>query len=218
MSKLYKHYKNKPYKYLGEVRHSETLEELVLYETRYVNDLGTVWVRPKKMFFEEVQIDGVLQPRFKNIKVQYQIFNSLSSQDKDEILVLLDKVFGGYSPSKLDSTLANRSEILYVSARVKDQFVGFKLGYTYNEERFYSWLGAVDPEYRGVGVGQDLMRQQHQWCQKKGFHIIETRTKNKWQDMLILNIKNGFEIIGTYTNKNGETKIIMEKKLAHILK
>lgn len=38
--KLYRHYKNKPYKYLGPVRHSETLENLVLYESLYENELG----------------------------------------------------------------------------------------------------------------------------------------------------------------------------------
>ena len=40
--KLYHHYKNKPYTYLGLARHSETLEEMVIYETRYENDRGKV--------------------------------------------------------------------------------------------------------------------------------------------------------------------------------
>lgn len=62
---LYQHYKGMLYKVLGEVRHSETLEELVLYECQYENDLGKVWVRPKKMFLEEIIIDGKLTPRFK---------------------------------------------------------------------------------------------------------------------------------------------------------
>lgn len=42
---------------------------------------------------------------------------------------------------------------------------------------------------------------------------VQTKTKNKWRDMLILNIKNGFDIIGTYTDDSGEPKIILEKKL-----
>lgn len=61
---FYRHYKNKPYKAIGIVRHSETLEEMALYEALYPNDLGLVWVRPLKMFLSDVEIGGVLQPRF----------------------------------------------------------------------------------------------------------------------------------------------------------
>jgi hypothetical protein len=65
---LYEHYKKKPYRVLGTVKHSETLEDLVLYEALYENKLGKLWVRPLKMFLENVTVDGVEQPRFKFIK------------------------------------------------------------------------------------------------------------------------------------------------------
>ncbi|MBY0385461.1 DUF1653 domain-containing protein [bacterium] len=61
----YQHYKGALYKVHGVVRHSETLEELVMYEALYKNDLGQLWVRPLKMFFESVEVDGKQQPRFK---------------------------------------------------------------------------------------------------------------------------------------------------------
>ena len=59
---IYQHYKGQKYKLIEVVRHSETLEELVLYEALYKNDLGNFWVRPKKMFFEKLP-DGT--PRFR---------------------------------------------------------------------------------------------------------------------------------------------------------
>ncbi len=62
---IYQHYKGPKYKLLNIVRHSETLEELVLYETLYENELGKLWVRPKSMFFERVE-PGV--PRFKFVQ------------------------------------------------------------------------------------------------------------------------------------------------------
>ena len=58
----YTHYKGLPYEVLGVVRHSETLEPLVLYRAEY-GERG-LWVRPFAMFTEEVVIDGVQQPRF----------------------------------------------------------------------------------------------------------------------------------------------------------
>jgi hypothetical protein len=52
------------YKVLGLVKHSETLEDLVLYEALYENPHGKLWVRPKEMFFEEVEREGRKFPRF----------------------------------------------------------------------------------------------------------------------------------------------------------
>ena len=58
----YMHYKGLRYEVLGVVRHSETLEPLVLYRAEY-GERG-LWVRPFAMFTEAVVIDGVKQPRF----------------------------------------------------------------------------------------------------------------------------------------------------------
>lgn len=61
---IYQHFKGKKYRLLNVVKHSETLEELVLYEALYENAEGKLWVRPKSMFFEEVTRDGKTFPRF----------------------------------------------------------------------------------------------------------------------------------------------------------
>ncbi len=61
---IYNHYKNKKYKVIGTARHSETLEEVVVYEALYENKLGQVWVRPKTMFLETIQIENYSGPRF----------------------------------------------------------------------------------------------------------------------------------------------------------
>lgn len=58
----YRHYKGGEYEVLGVARHSETLEPLVLYRPLY-NQTG-LWVRPYAMFFEQVESNGQLQPRF----------------------------------------------------------------------------------------------------------------------------------------------------------
>ena len=58
----YRHYKGKEYEVLSIARHSETEEEMVVYRTLY-GDFG-LWVRPASMFVEEVEVNGVIQPRF----------------------------------------------------------------------------------------------------------------------------------------------------------
>lgn len=62
---FYRHYKNKKiYKVIEIVRHSESLEEMVLYEAQYENEFGPLWVRPLNMFLENVEVDGKKVPRF----------------------------------------------------------------------------------------------------------------------------------------------------------
>jgi len=67
----YKHYKGKFYEVIGVARHSETLEELVVYRALYDDEKfgkNALWVRPKRMFLEYVTVDDKKVPRFKYIK------------------------------------------------------------------------------------------------------------------------------------------------------
>ena len=67
----YTHYKGKEYEVIGLARHSETLEELVVYRALYNSEEfgnNCLWVRPKSMFLEEVEIEGKKVKRFKFIQ------------------------------------------------------------------------------------------------------------------------------------------------------
>jgi len=60
----YKHYKGGMYEVIGPARHSETLEEMVVYKALYQPEGENIWVRPAKMFTEKVVIDGREMLRF----------------------------------------------------------------------------------------------------------------------------------------------------------
>ena len=62
----YRHYKGGMYEVIGVVRHSETLEALVLYRP-LDRDIG-LWVRPHAMFFGTVQLEGRALPRFELVE------------------------------------------------------------------------------------------------------------------------------------------------------
>lgn len=67
---IYRHYKGNFYRVHRLVKHSETLEDLVLYEALYDNPRGHWWVRPAGMFAEEVEVDGQKRPRFELVKAE----------------------------------------------------------------------------------------------------------------------------------------------------
>lgn len=58
----------KEYRVLGIALHSETLEPMVVYEALYENEKSKLWVRPIAMWFELVEVDGKMVPRFVKIE------------------------------------------------------------------------------------------------------------------------------------------------------
>lgn len=64
---IYEHYKNPEHRYrvLGVAKHSETLEDMVVYEALYENEVSKLWARPLEMFIGDVEVDGKIMPRFR---------------------------------------------------------------------------------------------------------------------------------------------------------
>ena len=66
IGKEFVHFKGGHYRLEGFATDSETLERMVVYRALY-GECG-LWVRPRKMFFEEVTRDGKTFPRFRPLK------------------------------------------------------------------------------------------------------------------------------------------------------
>lgn len=80
----YRHYKGQEYSVLGEAQHSETQEVLVVYRQEY--GAHGLWVRPKRMFLEMVNVDGQMLPRF-----QFLGTSKLGLQHADKVLSFLNQ-------------------------------------------------------------------------------------------------------------------------------
>jgi len=59
---IYEHYKGLRYRVIAIARHTESQEELIIYQALYGE--GILWARPLSMFLEHVLIDGKTHPRF----------------------------------------------------------------------------------------------------------------------------------------------------------
>jgi hypothetical protein len=58
----YRHFTGNEYEVIAIAKHSETLEEMVVYRALYGE--GGFWVRPLSMWTETVERDGKTFPRF----------------------------------------------------------------------------------------------------------------------------------------------------------
>lgn len=59
---IYRHFKGNQYEVIGTAKHSETMEEMVVYRALY-GEFG-LWVRPASMWNETVERDGKVFKRF----------------------------------------------------------------------------------------------------------------------------------------------------------
>jgi len=69
--------------------------------------------------------------------------------------------------------------------------------------------------YRQGHLSREILdKVEHQVAKEKGYKVIRTHTMNKFREMLLFNIKVGFQITGTY-QKLGykDLSIVLEKKL-----
>ncbi len=62
----YKHYKGKEYEVIGVGKLEETLEDMVVYKPLY-NSEHSLWIRPLKVFIENVEVNGKTMPRFEYV-------------------------------------------------------------------------------------------------------------------------------------------------------
>ena len=63
---IYRHYKGHEYRFIGIAKHSETMEELVVYQD--AADPTLYWARPRPMFLESIEKDGKTIKRFEWIR------------------------------------------------------------------------------------------------------------------------------------------------------
>lgn len=131
------------------------------------------------------------------------------------IFALYEKIFGQKPGPKVAERLTQKPDIMIVMAYNQDnEPIGHKIGYAEDESCFYSWLGGVLPECRGSGLASAMMDLQHDWCRSQGYRCIRTKTMNRWRNMLILNLKKGFDIESTCLGDDGVLCIILCKLLS----
>lgn len=112
-----------------------------------------------------------------------------------------------------ENRLKQKEDVLIIAALNDTKLVGFKIGYFYNAETFYSWVGGVKRNCRRKGIATQLAQIQEFYAKENGYGTLRTKSLNTFKPMMVMNLKNGFDIKSVYTNEMNQTKIVFEKKL-----
>jgi len=147
-------------------------------------------------------------------KFSFKIVEGIPSKDiLTEVLTVYKLVFDDYKLDFFKDRIHKKESLLLVLCYHQNKLAGFKIGYRYNDTTFYSWVGGVLPKYRRNGIAKKLAQLQEEKVRERGYRKMRTKSMNRFRPMMILNLKNGFDIANIYTNDLGQTKIVFEKNL-----
>jgi len=148
-------------------------------------------------------------------KFTFELYRGDAQRAVDLLLPLCAEVFPGFDPEYLASRFPRVCGPQLWLARQSERIVGFKLGYRRSKDGFYSWLGGVHPSVRRAGVAAELIQRQHAHAASAGHRFIETRTRAVNNEMLILNLRNGFHVVGFEVDSGGISVVTLRKPLGH---
>jgi hypothetical protein len=142
------------------------------------------------------------------------MFDSPSESVISEIHEIQARIFEHpFGLEKIRERVSGKAAFLSIHAYSDGAIVGFKTGFSIDCGVFYSWIGGVDPQRRRLGLGKHMMLIQHRELKALGFVKVQTKTQNRFRDMIILNLKSGFEIVDTFVEEGKGFQILLEKRL-----
>ncbi len=127
---------------------------------------------------------------------------------------LIPEFENSYSEEEYISRLKKDIYYLILIAYENNNAIGFKVGYALDAKTFYSWMGAVLPEYRRQQVAKLLMKKQEDSVSSKNFKKIRVKSRNYFPNMLRFLITSNYLIVD-YIDKGDfmKNKIVFEKEL-----
>lgn len=108
-----------------------------------------------------------------------------------------------------------RFNLLPLIARIKDQPVGFFLGFELKPTVYFAWFYGVLPDFRRQGIASQMMEAVHEWVRDKEYESIRFECHNQHRPMLHLAIAHEYDIVGMrWDPDRGDNLVIFEKALS----
>jgi len=88
--------------------------------------------------------------------------------------------------------------------------VGIHLATARREGQLSTAWCAVDPAWRGRGLAQRLVARHLRWALDHARARVRAHTPAACRPMLVANLKAGFELVGSFTDADGEVYVIFQ--------
>ena len=143
------------------------------------------------------------------------IIDVVGLEDLPEIVRLYNQIF---RPARdlpsFQRRYNGRYNVLQMIARVKDQPVGFFLGFELKPAVFFAWFYGVLPDFRRQGIASQLMDAAHSWARQNDYDLIRLECHNQHRPLLHLSIALGYDIVGIrWDSDRCNNLVIFEKQL-----
>ena len=115
----------------------------------------------------------------------------------DEVMALVAQIpelNKSYPKEEYLNRLEQAQHLIQI-AEVEGELAGFKVGYAVSDTEFYSWLGAVAPDFRGMGIAKMLLSAQETWIEEQGYKTIKVKSRNRYPAMLRMLLGKGYHLV-----------------------
>ncbi|WP_028766754.1 GNAT family N-acetyltransferase [Shewanella fidelis] len=132
----------------------------------------------------------------------------------ESVYRIIPEFESGYSREEISKRLLAGPALLLI-AKVEGEVAGFKLGYQTEEQVFYSWLGGVAPDFRGLGLAKSLLEYQEKWAKEQGYQRIDVKTRNCFPAMLNMLISSQYQITAMINDahNHSQNKLHLQKQV-----
>ena len=134
-----------------------------------------------------------------------------------EISQLYSRIFR--PPRDIDAfqrRFRGRYNVLQLLARIKEEPVGFFLGFELKPTVYFAWFYGVVPDCRRQGIASQLMEAVHDWARLNDYEAIRFECHNQHRPMLHLAIALEYDIVGIrWDPDRGDNLVIFEKVLSN---
>jgi GNAT superfamily N-acetyltransferase len=141
------------------------------------------------------------------------VIDVLGPEDLPVIVQLYNQIFRpARDVEAFKRRFLGRYNVLQLLARIKDQPIGFFLGFELKPTVFFAWFYGVLPDCRRQGIASQLMDAVHSWARQNDYESIRFECHNQHRPMLHLAIARGYDIVGIRWDPDRLNNLVLFEK------
>ncbi len=121
------------------------------------------------------------------------------------------------TPESIERRLRCRTEVLALGANIKNEAVGFYIGFELKPSVHYAWTVGVRKDARRMGIASMLMRRAQFWAKERGYTSIRFECQNTHRPMLHFGISEEYEIVGIRWDPDTANNVVIFERLLDTL-